>query len=156
MRDRERTSEPRGPCNEDCSPSRRNISTPLQLPVTAHQGGVARSLLPKLKPQIGTFRRPIEFGLNEQGFSCMTSNITSNDAFVSEGLIAKYNVTGVGAEFLTETMNPGLRCSGDCLTLNVWTKPQTRGQSPIPVGHRRPSTASYVTMYWPPFQRHIP
>lgn len=54
----------------------------------------------------------------------MTSNITRNDAVVSEDLIAKYNITDVGVEFLTEIMNPGLRRSEDCLTLNVWTKPQ--------------------------------
>ncbi|GJN78875.1 hypothetical protein PLIIFM63780_002386 [Purpureocillium lilacinum] len=54
----------------------------------------------------------------------MTSNITKNDAVVSEDLIAKYNITDVGVEFLTEIMNPGLRRSEDCLTLNVWTKPQ--------------------------------
>ena len=50
--------------------------------------------------------------------------ITKNDAVVSEDLIAKYNITDVGVEFLTEIMNPGLRRSEDCLTLNVWTKPQ--------------------------------
>ncbi|KAJ6441440.1 carboxylesterase [Purpureocillium lavendulum] len=50
--------------------------------------------------------------------------VDSNDAVISKEIIAKYNITAGGVELLTEIMNPGLRQSEDCLTLNIWTKPQ--------------------------------
>lgn len=55
----------------------------------------------------------------------MPSNISAYDADFPQELIEKYGITDVGKKLLTSVMNPGIPVSEDCLTLNIWTKPQT-------------------------------
>ena len=43
-----------------------------------------------------------------------------------------YGITDVGRRILATITNPGIPVSEDCLTLNVWTKPQT-GEKRKPV-----------------------
>lgn len=54
----------------------------------------------------------------------MVSNISAYDAEFPQELIEKYDITDVGLKLLLSLTNPGIKISEDCLTLNIWTKPQ--------------------------------
>ena len=56
--------------------------------------------------------------------ACLTSNITSDDSHIPQDRIEKLGITAVGQGLIKEIINPGLQFNEDCLTLNVWTKPQ--------------------------------
>jgi acetyl esterase/lipase len=60
-----------------------------------------------------------------QGPACFPSNISAFDAEFPEELIETYGITDVGRKILASITNPGIPVSEDCLSLNVWTKPQT-------------------------------
>ena len=67
----------------------------------------------------------------------MASNISAFDAdgFPQE-LVEKYGITDVGLRALSSVINPSIRVSEDCLTLNIWTKPQ--------IGERRKAVMMYI------------
>lgn len=67
-----------------------------------------------------------------QGPACFPSNISAYDADFPQELIDVYGITEVGRRILATITNPGIPVSEDCLTLNVWTKPQT-GEKRKPV-----------------------
>jgi acetyl esterase/lipase len=67
-----------------------------------------------------------------QGAACFPSNISAYDADFPQELIDIYGITDVGRRILATITNPGIQVSEDCLTLNVWTKPQT-GEKRKPV-----------------------
>lgn len=54
----------------------------------------------------------------------MPSSITDNDSEIPDELIKKFGITPTGVRFLKEIMSANVPVSEDCLTLNVWTKPQ--------------------------------
>lgn len=66
----------------------------------------------------------------------MTSNISAFDFDFPQELIDKYGITDGGLKTLSILINPDIRISEDCLTLNVWTKPQT--------GQRRKAVMVFV------------
>ncbi|KAH6617468.1 Alpha/Beta hydrolase protein [Chaetomium tenue] len=66
------------------------------------------------------------------GPACFPSNISAYDADFPQELIDVYGITEVGRRILATITNPGIPVSEDCLTLNVWTKPQT-GEKRKPV-----------------------
>lgn len=67
-----------------------------------------------------------------QGAACFPSNISAYDADFPQELIDVYGITDVGRRILASITNPGIPVSEDCLSLNVWTKPQT-GEKRKPV-----------------------
>ena len=62
---------------------------------------------------------------NSKGPACIPSNISAYDADFPEKLIEKYGVTDAGRRLLSSITAPGIKVSEDCLSLNIWTKPQT-------------------------------
>lgn len=60
-----------------------------------------------------------------QGAVCFASNISAFDADFPQKLVDTYGITDVGRRTLGTITNPGISMSEDCLTLNIWTKPQT-------------------------------
>ncbi|RYP05955.1 hypothetical protein DL764_003459 [Monosporascus ibericus] len=67
----------------------------------------------------------VDLSDNAKGPACMHSNISAYDADFPEELVEKYGITGIGLKLLSSLTNAGIKVSEDCLTLNVWTKPQT-------------------------------
>lgn len=57
--------------------------------------------------------------------ACIPSNISAYDKEFSPALVEKHGITDVGLKILETITNIGIQESEDCLTLNVWTKPQT-------------------------------
>jgi acetyl esterase/lipase len=74
--------------------------------------------------------------LTAQGPACFASNISAYDADFPQELIDTYSITEVGRRILDTITNPGIPVSEDCLTLNVWTKPQT--------GEKRKAVMVYI------------
>lgn len=58
-----------------------------------------------------------------QGFSCVAATFSTGN--VSPQAIANANITAAGLQVLASLGQIGDKFSEDCLTLNVWTKPQT-------------------------------
>ncbi|RYP46574.1 hypothetical protein DL768_007256 [Monosporascus sp. mg162] len=58
----------------------------------------------------------------------MRSNISAFDADFPEELVQKYGITDIGLKLLSSPTGPSIKVSEDCLTLNIWTKPQAGGK----------------------------
>ena len=71
-----------------------------------------------------------------QGAACLASNISAFDADFPQKLVETYGITDVGRRTLRTITNPGISMSEDCLTLNIWTKPQT--------GERKKAVMVYI------------
>lgn len=74
--------------------------------------------------------------IRNKGFGCLQSNISSSDATFPEEFVKDYGITENGLRVLTLLTNPGIKFSEDCLTLNVWTKPQ--------VGEKKKAVLVYI------------
>ncbi|AEO64661.1 uncharacterized protein THITE_2037188 [Thermothielavioides terrestris NRRL 8126] len=107
-------------------------------PVGGHAASLAPGVseylgIPYAEPPVGSlrFQPPVRYNGSKKidgksfGPACIPSNLSSYDADYPESLIQEYGITDVGRAILKDLMNPGLPVSEDCLTLNVWTKPQT-------------------------------
>ncbi|KAL2015048.1 hypothetical protein VTK56DRAFT_6428 [Thermocarpiscus australiensis] len=107
-------------------------------PVDGHAASVASKVseylgIPYAQPPVGKlrFQPPVRYNGTKRidgknfGPGCMSSNISAYDADFPQKLVEKYGITDVGLKVLESITNPGFKVSEDCLTLNVWTKPQT-------------------------------
>ncbi|GIK07729.1 hypothetical protein Aspvir_003396 [Aspergillus viridinutans] len=109
-------------------------SGPVQGHAAPHASNVSEYLsIPYALPPVGNlrFQSPVRYRGNTTisgetfGPACISSNQTAYDDRLPDKLIEQYGVTRVGKKFLAEIGHPNLTFSEDCLTLNVWTKPQT-------------------------------
>ncbi|KAB5584767.1 Alpha/Beta hydrolase protein [Coniochaeta sp. 2T2.1] len=118
-------------------------------PVDGHAASVATGVseylgIPYAQPPVSRlrFQPPVRYNgtryIDGKNFGpgCMTSNISAYDADFPQELVDKYGITDVGLKLLESITNPGIRVSEDCLTLNIWTKPQT--------GERRKAVMVYI------------
>ncbi|KAK4245436.1 Alpha/Beta hydrolase protein [Corynascus novoguineensis] len=114
-------------------------------PVEGHAAPVAKEVseylgIPYALPPVGNlrFQPPVRYTGSSKidgktfGPACFPSNISAYDADYPQELIDTYGITEVGRRILETITNPGIPVSEDCLSLNVWTKPQT-GEKRKPV-----------------------
>ncbi|EAQ84499.1 hypothetical protein CHGG_08513 [Chaetomium globosum CBS 148.51] len=113
-----------------CRPPKWRVGQPVQTSSGAVQGHAASTAsevseylgIPYAQPPVGAlrFQPPVRYtGKGKIGGK-------------SFELIDVYGITEVGRRILATITNPGIPVSEDCLTLNVWTKPQT-GEKRKPV-----------------------
>ncbi|KAF4157551.1 hypothetical protein CNMCM6069_005499 [Aspergillus lentulus] len=109
-------------------------SGPVRGHAAPHASNVSEYLaIPYALPPVGNlrFQPPVRYRGNTTisgetfGPACISSNLTAYDDRLPDKLIEQYGVTSVGQKFLAEIGHPNVTFSEDCLTLNVWTKPQT-------------------------------
>ncbi|KAL2148983.1 hypothetical protein VTH82DRAFT_1669 [Thermothelomyces myriococcoides] len=118
-------------------------------PVEGHAASVAKEVSEYLGihyalPPVGDlrFQPPVRYNGSRKivakdfGPACFPSNISAYDADFPRELIDSYGITEVGRKILATITNPGIPVSEDCLTLNVWTKPQ--------VGEKRKAVMVYL------------
>ncbi|KAK4233547.1 Alpha/Beta hydrolase protein [Achaetomium macrosporum] len=125
-----------------CRPPRWTVGQTVQTtsgPVEGHAASVASGVseylgIPYAQPPVGSlrFRPPVRYNGTKKidgknfGPACIPSNISAFDGdYEQSGLAEKYGITDVGLRILKSIMNPEIPVSEDCLTLNIWTKPQT-------------------------------
>ncbi|KAK3291614.1 Alpha/Beta hydrolase protein [Chaetomium fimeti] len=118
-------------------------------PVEGHAASTASEVseylgIPYAQPPVGSlrFQPPVRYTGETKisgksfGAACFPSNISAFDADFPQELIDVYGITEVGRRILATITNPGIPVSEDCLTLNVWTKPQT--------GEKRKAVMVYI------------
>ncbi|KAK4033356.1 Alpha/Beta hydrolase protein [Parachaetomium inaequale] len=124
-----------------CRPPKWTVGQTVQTssgPVEGHAASVASGVseylgIPYAQPPVGSlrFQPPVRYSGTSKidgknfGPACFPSNISAYDADFPQELIDTYGITEVGRRILATITNPGIPVSEDCLTLNVWTKPQT-------------------------------
>ncbi|AEO59337.1 hypothetical protein MYCTH_51856 [Thermothelomyces thermophilus ATCC 42464] len=124
-----------------CRPPKWSVGQTVQTtsgPVEGHAASVAKEVseylgIPYALPPVGDlrFQPPVRYNGSRKivgkdfGAACFPSNISAYDADFPKELIDGYGITEVGRRILATITNPGIPVSEDCLTLNVWTKPQT-------------------------------
>ncbi|GAB1319653.1 hypothetical protein MFIFM68171_09863 [Madurella fahalii] len=118
-------------------------------PVDGHAASVASQVseylgIPYAQPPVGRlrFQPPVRYNGTQRisgdsfGPACMPSNTSAYDAEFPPSLVEEYGITDTGLRLLASITDPGIRVSEDCLTLNIWTKPQS--------GERKKAVMVYI------------
>ncbi|KAL2132975.1 hypothetical protein VTI74DRAFT_3045 [Chaetomium olivicolor] len=124
-----------------CRPPKWSVGQTVQTtsgPVDGHAASVATEVseylgIPYAQPPVGKLRflPPVRYNGTQWidgknfGPACVSSNTSAYDKEFPQTLIEKYGITDVGRKILGTITNIGIKESEDCLTLNIWTKPQT-------------------------------
>ncbi|KAH6842381.1 Alpha/Beta hydrolase protein [Chaetomium sp. MPI-CAGE-AT-0009] len=135
-----------------CRPPKWTVGQTVQTtsgPVEGHAASTASEVseylgIPYAQPPVGSlrFQPPVRYSGKTKisgksfGAACFPSNISAYDAEFPQELIDVYGITDVGRRILATITKPGIPVSEDCLTLNVWTKPQT--------GEKRKAVMVYI------------
>lgn len=72
------------------------------------------------------YRSSLPFDASSYGLMCMRNAASSNYSMLTA---AGYNLTPIAEEYLNTIQGQGYEVGEDCLTLNVWTKPQVGEKS---------------------------
>lgn len=100
--------------------NRTEVSEYLGIPFAQPPVGDLRFAAPE------PYRSSLEFDASSYGLMCMRNAGSSNYSVLTA---AGYNLTPTAEEYLNTITGQGNAMGEDCLTLNVWTKPQVGEKS---------------------------